>query len=155
MSAKGEFFKAKIRTAALNATRDGVEASAILLQSNIKKVLNRKDSGKEKRKRVRNTSKGVVGSSYTAWTSGAPAGEPPYKFTGDLGRRIVVDLSNINTDKPSARVGTNLVYAAPLEYGSRRNAPHPFMRPTLVNSKTDLRDAYQRVFAIVFRRQMQ
>ena len=154
MSAKGEFFKAKIRTAALNSVRDGVEVSAIRLQTNIKKILNQKDSGKEVRTRVRNTSKGAAGSTYTVWTSGAPAGQPPYKFTGELGRRIDVDLSRIDTAKPSARVGTNLVYARPLEYGSRRNAPHPFMRPTLVNSKTELAELFQKKVFASFRRYM-
>jgi phage gpG-like protein len=43
----------------------------------------------------------------------SPAGQPPAKMTGTLGRSIQVDMSNPDI----LRVGTNLVYAKMLEYG--------------------------------------
>ena len=153
MSAKGEFFKAKIRTAALNATRDGVEASAILLQTKLKQVLNQGKSNVVTRTRVRNTSRGAAGSTYRQWVSGAPDGAPPYKDTGNLAK-IQVDKSKIDTAKPSAKVGTNAVYAPALEFGSRRNAPHPFMRPTLADNQKAIQTKFQKVASRQFRRYM-
>ena len=154
MSAKGEFFKAKIRTAALNATRDGIEVAARKLQVILKtEVLNQGDSRGD-RVRTRNTSKGRKGSTYKTWVRGSPPGEPPYTFTGNLIRSIKVDESQLKTDKPKARVGTNAVYAPPLEYGSRRNAPRPFLRPTLVNRKTELAELFQKKVFASFRRYM-
>ena len=154
MSAKGEFFKAKIRTAALNATRDGVEVAARKLQVILKTEVLNKGSSLGRRTRTRNTSKGRKGSTYRAWTGSSAPGEPPYTFTGNLIRSIKVDESQIKTDKPKARVGTNAVYAPPLEYGSRRNAPHPFMRPTLVERKTELAELFQKKVFASFRRYM-
>ena len=78
----------------------------------------------------------------------------PFNNTGNLIRSIKVDESQLKTDKPKARVGTNAVYAPPLEYGSRRNAPRPFLRPTLVNSKTELAELFQKKVFASFRRYM-
>ena len=153
MSASSEFFKAKIRTAALNSVRDGIDASAKMLQTKIKQTLNQGKSNVVTRTRVRNTSRGAAGSTYRQWVSGAPAGAPPYKDTGNLAK-IQVDKSKIDTAKPSARVGTNAVYAPALEFGSRRNAPHPFMRPTLADNQAAIQTKFQKVVAGKFRRYM-
>ena len=154
MSASSEFFKAKIRTAALNSVRDGIDASAKMLQTKIKQTLNQGKSNVVTRTRVRNTSRGAAGSTYRQWVSGAPAGAPPYKDTGNLGRSITVDTSKLDSAKPSAQVGTNVVYAPALEFGSRRNAPHPFMRPTLADNQKAIKDKFQKVMAGQFRRYM-
>jgi len=153
MSAKGEFFKAKIRTAALNAVRDGIDVSAKRLQTNIKNACNQ-GSSLDYRVRTRNTSKGRKGSTYKTWVRGSPPGKPPFNYTGNLIRSIKVDESQLKTDKPKARVGTNAVSAPPLEYGSRRNAPRPSLRPTLVNSKTELTELFQKKVFASFRRYM-
>jgi HK97 gp10 family phage protein len=38
------------------------------------------------------------------------------------------------------RVGTNVEYAAPLEFGTTRMAPRPFMRPAIVMSQDKVSD---------------
>lgn len=53
-------------------------------------------------------------------------GEPPAPDTGHLRNSIDYQL----TSETTARVGTNLEYAAPLEMGTIRIAPRPFMRPS-------------------------
>ena len=156
MSAKGEFFKAKIRTAALNAVRDGVEVSAKRLANEYQKRLQSRKSSLDYRVRTRNTSKGAakvqpiqnLGSRLSTWQASIQL----HRQSDSV--RIKVDESQLETSKPKARVGTNAVYAPPLEYGSRRNAPHPFMRPTLVNSKTELAELFQKKVFASFRRYM-
>jgi phage gpG-like protein len=106
---------------------DAVKAAGYLLQRKIKERLN-------------------LGKSPPA--SIAPAG--PYKLTGDLGRRIQVDESKAKGKSPSVRVGTNLVYAARLEFGfvgadSKgrviNQAARPYMRDSLSNNVKEMRKA--------------
>lgn len=53
-------------------------------------------------------------------------GEPPYVQTGTLRRSITHEVID---SKFLGRVGTNVEYAKPLEYGTRNMRPRPFMRP--------------------------
>lgn len=54
-------------------------------------------------------------------------GDPPAVDTGDLRSRI-----GVQKIKPGHyRVGTNLIYAPWLEFGTRRMKARPFMRPAL------------------------
>ena len=80
--------------------------------------------------------------------SKAPNG--PFKLTGDLGRRIQIDDSKAKGKSPSVRVGTNLVYAARLEFGfvgadSKgrviNQAARPYMRDSLNNNVKEMRNA--------------
>jgi HK97 gp10 family phage protein len=58
-------------------------------------------------------------------------GDPPAPDTGALRNSIDYEL----TSETTARVGSNSDYAAPLEFGTTRIAPRPFMRPSLVAAR--------------------
>lgn len=62
-------------------------------------------------------------------------GEPPAVDTGLLRGSIQIDPSGLSQSMPTIRVGTNLVYARPLEYGTFRMAPRPYMRPALKRAR--------------------
>jgi HK97 gp10 family phage protein len=57
-------------------------------------------------------------------------GDPPAPDTGQLRNSIDYEL----TSETTAHVGTNSEYAAPLEFGTSRIAPRPFMRPSLAKA---------------------
>jgi HK97 gp10 family phage protein len=57
-------------------------------------------------------------------------GEPPHKRTGTLARSIESETFRIG-DQFVGRVGTNLKYGAYLEFGTRKMAPRPYLRPAL------------------------
>jgi len=59
-------------------------------------------------------------------------GEVPRVQTGRLRRSITTWF---HPKLPIARVGTNVKYAKPLELGTRRMKPRPFMRPALMKVK--------------------
>ncbi len=61
-------------------------------------------------------------------TASAP-GSPPAVDTGRLRQSIGIDSSNLSNLK--IRVGTNVDYAAFLEFGGRTVAPRPFIRTAL------------------------
>jgi phage gpG-like protein len=54
-------------------------------------------------------------------------GDPPAVDSGRLRQSITV----LRLSDDHYRVGTNVVYAPLLEFGSRKVAPRPFMRPAL------------------------
>jgi hypothetical protein len=62
-------------------------------------------------------------------------GQPPHKRTGTLGR----SFRTMPTRKVGRRIiltlGTDVVYARPLEYGTSRMAARPFLGPTYRNKK--------------------
>lgn len=55
-------------------------------------------------------------------------GQPPAPDTAQLRNSIDYELSSATT----SNVGTNVEHAEPLEFGTTRIAPRPFMRPSLV-----------------------
>lgn len=59
-------------------------------------------------------------------TASSP-GNAPAVDTGRLRQSISIDDSQLSSLK--IRVGTNVEYGPPLEYGSRNIAPRPFIRP--------------------------
>lgn len=79
-------------------TRRAVIRSAFIVQKNTKRLLNRGASNRGR--------------------TPAPPGKSPHKDTGTLGRSIQVDDRGItDKERPSARVGSNAVYAAIHEFG--------------------------------------
>ena len=64
-------------------------------------------------------------------------GEPPGKITGTLGRSITHEVEKRLTIV-IGRVGTNIIYAIPLEFGTSKMAARPFIRPGLERNKTKL-----------------
>ena len=83
----------QIKQIVQRAGRAGVFAAAIGLQKAIKGKLNLASSNQGR--------------------TPSPAGQPPAKMTGTLGRSIQID----NTNPDRLRVGTNLVYAKIQEFG--------------------------------------
>lgn len=63
---------------------------------------------------------------------GSPSapGEPPGIVSGTLRRSISHEVEKTATGV-SGRVGTNVKYALPLEFGTSRMAARPFLRPKL------------------------
>lgn len=57
-------------------------------------------------------------------------GQPPATDTGRLAASIAEELGRDSTSLVE-RIGTNVEYALPLEYGSRTMAARPFLRPGL------------------------
>jgi len=90
-------------------------------------------------KAVKNMSKaclfleGDINKSLTGKSPSAP-GEPPGKITGTLGRGITHEVEK-KPDSVVGRVGTNIIYAVPLEFGTSTMAARPFMRPGLERNK--------------------
>lgn len=59
-------------------------------------------------------------------------GEPPRKRTGTLQKSIAREVAVEDGGRSVvARVGTNVPYARPLEFGTRKMAARPFLRPAL------------------------
>ena len=76
---------------------------------------------------------GDIKKSLTGKSPSAP-GEPPGKRTGTLGRGITHEVEK-KPDSVVGRVGTNITYAIPLEFGTSKMAARPFMRPGLERNK--------------------
>lgn len=122
-----------LRIALKHVTRAGsrslVEAAAVL-ETEIKSQLSRPGTGREYRR------------GRKVHVASAP-GEPPAVDTGRLRASIGHEEVTILGAVLSIRVGTNLVYAAPLEYGTRdgRIKPRPFMRPALAAAQGRMSNA--------------
>ena len=71
--------------------------------------------------------------SLTGKSPSAP-GEPPGKRTGTLGRSITHEVEK-KPDRVVGRVGTNIIYAIPLEFGTSTMAARPFIRPGLERNR--------------------
>ena len=62
-------------------------------------------------------------------------GTPPHKQTGTLGRSFRTMPSRKVGKRIVLKLGTNVLYARPLEYGTARMAARPFFGPTMRNKK--------------------
>lgn len=100
------------RNAIRNQIVRGIDRASIALQSDLKQVLS------------------------TSPSPSAP-GQPPGVDTGTLRRSVQVDRSQVDSEL-KARVGTNVEYARPLEYGTINMAARPWMRPTVTTFKDKL-----------------
>lgn len=58
-------------------------------------------------------------------------GDPPAPDASNLRNSIDYEL----TSETTSRVGTNVEYAEPLEFGTLHMSPRPFMRPSLVKAQ--------------------
>ena len=85
------------------------------------------------------------------WQGSAP-GEPPRKRTGTLQKSVAFEVSWMNLGEPvfTVRVGTNVPYGRFLEYGTRKMAARPWLRPGLA----EYLPTAQRVLMTELRRQI-
>ena len=74
---------------------------------------------------------GKKGGRYKAHQASAP-GEPPAKLTGLLMGSITHETERIGKTGAEGAVGTDEEYAEPLERGSGKMEPRPFIFPTMV-----------------------
>ena len=64
-------------------------------------------------------------------------GEPPARVTGELLDSVAYEV--LETEKGlSVTVGTAAPYALALEYGTRRMAPRPFLRPAFAEMEEEI-----------------
>lgn len=83
------------------------------------------------KKLIRDTSKS--GEVYRGIQASAP-GEPPAVRTGRLLNGFKAQINN-TTSGLSVRITNSAPYAAMLEYGTKKMAPRPFMRPALEKAR--------------------
>lgn len=69
-------------------------------------------------------------------TSRSKPGEPPHADTTRLRKSIEQE---IDEGRLVARVGTNVEYAAHLEFGTSKMAPRPFLRSTLYQEQRTIK----------------
>lgn len=122
MSAKGRFNRKAVEAATLAALQASIVETSIAFQREAKLQLSKAGTGRKH--------------SGLRYQSSAP-GQPPAVQTGHLrrsvqfgGAQFVEDRTQLGDRKrPRIRVGTNVKYAAWLEFGTRHIAPRPYMRP--------------------------
>lgn len=106
-----------------------VERAALHLVNSIKINLN--ESGDPYK-----ASSGPSGVHYKNENPSQP-GEYPHKMLGDLQRSITYEMEE---DKLSAKVGTNIDYGAWLEFGTSKMAARPYLRPTLIQEQDAIKN---------------
>jgi phage gpG-like protein len=82
--------------------RQAVDVAAVVFQSELKGTLTRSGA-----------------SNIMSGGQGSPPGSPPRVNTGRLRNSIQINRDGLKKNPPSARVGTNVVYARIQEYGGR------------------------------------
>lgn len=116
----GDKVKAQIK----RASGKGVLAAAVFYESRLKEILSVPAPRRTvKGRRGRNT-----GLTYYRATTPATRGAPPRKLSGELRRR---QTHEVRDNGRSVRVGSNVVYAGPLE----KRLNHRYMVPTLLRFK--------------------
>jgi HK97 gp10 family phage protein len=103
-------------------------AGALVLEASIKRDMATKKSGRE------------YARGNKTHVASAP-GESPAPDTGALLNSIQSELEYTTKTSASALVGTNQVYAVPLEFGTAKMEARPFMRPAAERSKADIEAA--------------
>lgn len=70
-------------------------------------------------------------------------GEPPRSRTRTLIKSIAYEVRwyNVGTEVVTVRVGSNVPYARHLEFGTRKMAARPFLRPSLAEFQGQFRQA--------------
>jgi HK97 gp10 family phage protein len=137
----------RFATAVKAGAQLAVARAAVILKAGIQQELSQPGSGRfyARRKGGGAVAKalnaggdvGAVGKGVTKVHRASAPGEPPAPDTGTLKRSAFIESAGPNT----VRVGVATEYAIPLEYGTPRMAPRPFMRPALDKANAALRGA--------------
>lgn len=128
------------------AARDEMTAALVQLS---KQMIQGKRPYK-KVKRVRNTKRGDIGSSYRVYSK-AVSGFPPMNRTGKLRQSIRGERFNQGFAKYSAIVGPTIVYGRKVELGGRywrAGTKFPYMAPAYAKFRTQV---YPQIQAKFFR----
>ena len=80
---------------------------------------------------------------YGKHQASAP-GETPAVDTGILVNSINTELVSSSATEAWSQVGTGVEYAEPLEFGTSRMKPRPFMRPAYDHNVEKIKDAIRR-----------
>jgi HK97 gp10 family phage protein len=80
------------------------------------------------------------GRTYGRHTASAP-GEAPAIDIGALVNSIYVRVVEATPVRAEVQVGTNMVYATPLEFGAAHLAARPFMRPAVDENPDEIGEA--------------
>ena len=107
-------------------------AGALVLEGNIKNDMRQKKSGRQYQR------------GQKMHTASAP-GESPAVDYGALINSIQSELGDVTSKSATAQVGTNMIYAVPLEFGTSRMEARPFMRPGAERAKPDIEAAMRAV----------
>ena len=111
----------KVKKQIERAAGKGILAAAVFYESRLKEIL----SVPAPRRTVRGKRGKSAGTVYYRATTPAAAGAPPRKLSGELRRRQTHEVMD---NGQRVRVGSNVVYAGPLE----RRMNHRYMVPTLL-----------------------
>lgn len=113
----------RTRAAAIALAEQEVARRAQILRNEVVEQLSQPGSG-------RTYATGNRTSPHDSHTASAP-GDPPAVNTGRLRQSITA----LQISPGRWRVGTNVEYAIFLEWGTRKMAPRPFMRPAVEKSR--------------------
>ena len=117
---------------AMDAAERGVEAAAIEAQSLVKIMLTQPGTGR------------IYQRGKTVEHRASSPGEPPAPDTGELRRRIEVEVLRGSSDV-IGRITANTEYAAALELGTEKIKPRPYLSRIPREFGARLRAAFQRV----------
>lgn len=142
--------QAKLRSALDTACRKGAAGLAGHLQVKLNKSARVGTPGSEAARKRAAKKAGRRAARYL-WQPSAP-GSPPHKRTGTLQKSVSFETSWMNLGEAVflVRVGSNVPYARFLEYGTRKMAARPWLRPGL----REYLPTFQRIVMAELRRQM-
>lgn len=133
----------KVGGAGRDAIKKAIDVTSLVLVAELKNTLSQPGRGKIRlqpkriRRMLRSKREGVraKGLAFAHGNRASRPGDPPAPDTGALRNSIQRELLDGGR---RARVGTNLIYAPALEYGTATIKPRPYFRPTIAKVAADL-----------------
>lgn len=126
------WFGDRVKSVTIRAAQDAVRQAGMYLVSRCRLIANT-PAKRIRRRRVRNTSAGSKGSSYTEFIPSRPY-QPPALRTG-FGRRNIDMEFDANAIVARVGVRTSASYMIYLELGTGRIQPRPWLKPTTERSR--------------------